>query len=98
MKTHVLLFFVVILVIVVILSVFLMRIKEPFNSLQSKIALYDHPHECPFERLNLYRDPETNKIVISTKIKGHECPELSNVYDNLNDFRDAWTRTSSPLS
>jgi hypothetical protein len=65
---------------------------EGFNNLRSRIALYEHPNECPFEKLELTADPlRNNKLVVSSKLKD-QPPELDNVFDSLDDYQTAWNQ------
>lgn len=78
------------LLTIVLLMVFKSRIFEPFNNLESKIALYDHPNECPFDYIRLYEDNlHNNKFVVESKLT-NKSKELDHLYDTMEDYNESW--------
>lgn len=92
-------FLIVIVGIIVMIMVFV-RIYpftaegiETFNNTQSRIELYDHPHQCPYSYVNLYEDSLSgDKFVVESKLKNQPQKELDNVYLDVTNFQDSWSR------
>lgn len=65
---------------------------ETFNTRSARVALYDHPTQCPYEYINLYEDRQhNNKFVLESKLKD-QPRELDNVFESAGDFRDSWAQ------
>jgi hypothetical protein len=68
-------------------------ILEEFNNQEAKIALYDHPHQCPFDVIKLYEDNmRDNKFVVESKLKNRP-KSLDLVYESIDDYNDMWNQT-----
>jgi hypothetical protein len=81
-----------ILVMALLLAI-IYPVVEQFNTRQSRIALYDNPHQCPYNYVDLYKDPLSgDKFVVESKLKGQPRKELDNVYRDVNNFQESWTR------
>lgn len=82
-----------VLAILIVLMILINRklfLIEKFNNLQARVALYDYPHECPFDYINMYEDSlHNNKFIVESKLK-NQPKELDNVFESVMDYRDSW--------
>lgn len=94
------LFLILSLIIIITVSIYLIvhTINEPlyesFNSLQDRIALYEHPNECPFEYIRLYEDKrrssgDRSKFILESKLFNHP-KELDIIFDSIDEFQESW--------
>jgi hypothetical protein len=84
--------FLVILILIIV--IFNATIIEKFNNRESRLALYDHPDECPFEYIRLYEDSErNNKFILESKLKG-KPKSLDIVFDSIDAYNDSWNQLS----
>jgi hypothetical protein len=61
--------------------------------MESKVALYESPHQCPFDYLNLYEDPVRNgTFIVESKLKTKKNKELDHIYDTLDSYKDDWNQ------
>uniref|UniRef100_A0A6C0BJA1 Uncharacterized protein n=1 Tax=viral metagenome TaxID=1070528 RepID=A0A6C0BJA1_9ZZZZ len=68
---------------------------EPFNDLQSRIALYEHPGQCPFDYVKLYEDTaHNNKFVVESKVK-QQPPNLDQIFKSIDDYQTAWNQVKT---
>lgn len=95
MSIKLLLICTVLIILIVIVTIKQKGYIETFNNLASRVALYDHPYECPFDYINLSEDLSKNdKFIVESKLK-KQPKELDHVYDTIDEYLDAWKQISS---
>lgn len=63
------------------------KLKEFFNSQESKTALYENPNLCPFESIEIVND--NPNLIVKSKLKnGHQ--NLDHVYRSIGEFLTDW--------